>query len=262
MRIRILLACCLLGPSLLYGETGVWTRVEELLRHDTPHGNPQLEAYLKTLTRPQMLEAARECCEKAVARAPEATWEGCALPVSIALLFYVDTEGGLADDALNELLDCIVSEKEGQLFRESLVGLLRQRYWEQMTDDQRKQCRKRFAGFLSGKKAPARLRALVCRELESAIARDYRRIIYSDNNVRPLRTDREKWRNLNDLIRKGEVRLDPETRKSMKILRDEMENITPTLTALSQDAAESPEVKGRAQGALKTFADLPVAPEQ
>lgn len=262
MRVRTLLACCLLGPSLLYGETSVWTRIEELSRYETPQGNPQLEAYLKTLTRQQMLEAARECCAKAEQRVPRERWEEGVLPVGIALWFYGDAEGGLPDDALNQLLDCIVSEKEGQLFRESLVGLLRQRYWEQMNDDQRKQSRQRFAAFLSGKKASARLRALVCRELELAMAQDYRRIIYSDDNVRRLRNDKEKWRNLNDLIRKGEVRLDPETRKSMKTLRGEMEKITPTLTALSQDAAESPEVKDRAKAALKTFTDLPTAPEE
>jgi hypothetical protein len=41
-----------------------------------------------------------------------------------------------------------------------------------------------------------------------------------------------------------------------------IQRITPTLAALSQDATESPEVKDRAQTALKTFANLPVAPEQ
>ncbi|MDI6809945.1 MAG: hypothetical protein QME66_13415 [Candidatus Eisenbacteria bacterium] len=262
MRLRILFACCLLGPSLLHGETSVWTRIEELLQHDTPQGNPQLEAYLKTLTRPQMIEAARECCKKAEARVPEATWEGCAIPVSIALLFYVDADGGLAKDALNSLFDCIASEKEGQLIRESLVGLLRQRYWRQLTTDQRKQCKQKFFTVLSDKNAPVRLRALTCRELSLAIAENHRDIILSDKNVRPLRNDKQKWWNLDDLIRKGEVRLDPETRKALKTLRKEIQDITPTLTALSQDAAESPEVGGRAKGALKTFADLPVVPEQ
>lgn len=117
MRVRTLLACCLLGPSLLYGETSVWTRIEELSRYETPQGNPQLEAYLKTLTRQQMLEAARECCAKAEQRVPRERWEEGVLPVGIALWFYGDAEGGLPDDALNQLLDCIVSEKEGQLFR-------------------------------------------------------------------------------------------------------------------------------------------------
>lgn len=264
MRIHLLLACacCLLISPMLYGETSVWTRIEELSRHDTPQGNPQFEAYLKTLTRLQMLEAARECCERAEARVPQEKWEEGVLPVGLALAFYGNAEGGLADEALNQLLDCIASEKEGQLLRESLVGLLRQRYWRQLTEAQRKQSKERFLAVLSDKKAPVRLRAVSCRELSLAIAENQRDIILSDNNVRPLRNDTEKWRKLDDLIRKGEVRLDPDTRKSLKSLRGEIEKITPTLTALSQDAAESPEVRDRAQGALKTFANLPVAPEQ
>lgn len=260
MRIRILLVCCLLGPSLLYGETSVWTRIEELSQHDTPQGNPQLENYLKTLTRQQMLEAARECCKKAEARVPQERWEEGVLPVSLALAFYGDEEGKLSDGALNQLLDCIASENEGLLFRETVLSLLRQKYWEQMTDVQRRQCKQRFIVVLSDQSMPARLRALSCRELSLAIAENYRSIIISDKNVRPLRDDKTKWSNLNNLIRSGEIQLDPETHNELKLLSTEIEDITPTIDALSQDAAESPEVKNRAQNALKTLADLPVAP--
>jgi hypothetical protein len=208
-----------------------------------------------------MLEAARECCTKAEARVPQERWEEGVLPVGLALAFYGDVEGGIDNDALDSLLDCIASEKEGQLFRESLVGLLRQRYWRPLTSDQRKECKQKLFAVLSDKKTPTRLRALSCRELSLAIAENHRDIILSDKNVRPLRNDKDKWWNLDDLVRKGEVRLDPETRKALKTLRGEIEKITPTLTALSQDAAESPEVKDRAKAALKTFTDLPTAPE-
>jgi len=247
---------------MLFGETNLWTRIEKLSQHDTPQGNPQLEAYLKTLTRPQMLQAARECCEKAKTRVPQESWAEGVLPVGLALMFYGDEKGGVADDALNRLLDCITSANEGQLFRETLLRLLRQMYWEELTERQRKQGKEVLLSVLTDKKSSPRLRALSCRELGLTIAENYRDIITADKNVRPLRNDKEKWRNLNDLVRKGEVRLDPETRKSLKSVRDEIESITPTLTALSQDADESPEVKDRAQRALKTFADLPVVAEQ
>jgi len=262
MRIHLLLACGLLVPAMLYGETNVWTRIEELSRYGTPQGNPQLEAYLKTLTRPQMLQAARECCEKAKIRVPQEKWEEGVLPVGLALAFYEDEKGGLANDDLNRLLDCIASEKEGQLFRETVLRLLRQKYWKQMTEGQRKQCKQQLFAVLSGKNSPVRLRALTCRELSLAIAEEHRDIITADKNVKPLRSDKQKWWNLDNLVRQGEVRLDPDTRKSLKSLRDEIANITPTLTALSQDAAESSEVQDCARTALKTFADLPVAPEQ
>lgn len=237
-------------------------RIEELSKHDTPKGNPQLEEYLKTLTRPQMLQAARECCEKAKTHVPQERWAEGVLPVGIALAFYGDAKGGIADDDLNPLLDCIVSEKEEQLFRESLVRLLRQRYWRQLTTAQRRGSRDRFLAVVTDKKSPARMRVLVNHELELAVAEDYRRIIHADKNVRLLSGDNAKWRNLRNLIESGEVRLDPETRKSVKSFRDEIENITRHLAVLSKDANESLEVIDGIKGTLKTFVDLPAVAEQ
>ena len=261
MKTGALLAGCLLVPALLYGETSVWSRIENISQFDTPHGNPQLEAYLKSLTRPQMLDAVRECCIKAEERVPKEQWAEGVVPAALAMVNYGNREGGLPDDALSLLLDCIASEQEGELFRETMLRLLRQRFWEQMTDDQRGQSRLRFLAVLSDKKAPERLRVLSCRELAHATNEHYRRVIISDKNVRPLRSDKQKWQRVDDLIRTGEVRLESETRKALNALRDEIANITPTLTALSKDAAESAEVKDCARSALKTFDDLPAVPE-
>lgn len=130
-----------------------------------------------------------------------------------------------------------------------------------MTDDQRRQSRQSFLAVLSDKRAPERLRVLSCRELAHATAENHRRVIISDQNVRPLRNDKQKWRSVDDLVRKGEVRLEPETSNTLKALHDEIANITPMLTNLSLDTAESAEVKDCARAALKTFTDLPVAPE-
>ena len=147
-------------------------------------------------------------------------------------------------------------------FREALVRLVRQRYWEQMTDDQRRRSWHSFLEVLSDKNAPGRLRVMSCRELTQALAESHRRIIISDRNIRPLRSDRSKWQIVNGLVRNGEIRLEPETRKALKTLRDEIAGIMPALTKLSQSADEPPEVKDCARSALKTLADLPAAPEQ
>lgn len=260
--IRLLISVFLVVPFLAHAESNYWDHIQELSKQSTPQGNPQLEAYLKSLTPSEMLQAARQYSQYAEKKFSEANWEQALVDVDLALAFYGTAQGGLADERLNELLKCVAGENEGRFFRESLVRLLRQRYWRRLTHDQRMQCRQKFFAVLSDKKEPARLRALSCRELSLAIAENHRDIITADKNVKPLRNDKQKWWNLDDLVRKGEVRLDPDTRKSLKSLRDEIANVTPTLTALSQDAAESPEVKDRVQAALKTFADLPVAPEQ
>lgn len=261
--VGLLIGIFLLAPLLVEGQSNCWNHIQQLVKeYDTPQGNPQLETYLKGLTPDQMLQAAREYSQYAERKIPAKNWAEAVMDVMLTLTFYGTEQGGLADDRLNVLLKCITDGNENQFFRESLIRLLRQRYWEQMTDDQRRQSRQSFLAVLSDKKAPERLRVLSCRELAHATAENHRRVIISDKNVRPLRRDTQKWRKVDDLVRKGEVRLEPETRKALKAINDEIAAVTPALTALSQDAAETPEVKEQAQSALKTLAELPVAPAQ
>ena len=101
-----------------------------------------------------------------------------------------------------------------------------------------------------------------CRELTQALAENHRRVIISDKNIRPLRSDRQKWQNINDLIRDGEIRLEPEARKALKAVADEIARITPVLAALSKDDAETPEVKGLAQSSLEILVNLIFVPMQ
>lgn len=260
--VGLLIGIFLLAPLLVEGQSNYWNHIQQLVKeYDTPQGNPQLETYLKGLTPDQMLQAAREYSQYAEKKFLAENWAEAVMDAMLALTFYGTEQGGLANDRLNVLLKCITDENENQFFRESLIQILRQRFWEQMTDDQRGQSRLRFLAVLSDKKAPERLRVLSCRELAHATNEHYRRVIISDKNVRPLRSDKQKWQRVDDLIRTGEVRLESETRKALNALRDEIANITPTLTALSKDAAESTEVKDCARSALKTFDDLPAVSE-
>ena len=184
------------------------------------------------------------------------------MDVGLTLTFYGTDQVGLANDRLRVLLQCIADKNENDFFREALVRLVRQRYWEQMTDAQRRQSRQSFLEVLSDKNTPGRLRVLSCRELTQALAENHRRVIISDKNIRPLRSDRQKWQNINDLIRDGEIRLEPEARKALKAVADEIARITPVLAALSKDDAETPEVKGLAQSSLEILVNLIFVPMQ
>ena len=260
--IRLLMFVVLCLPLCASAGTNYWGHIQALGKFNTPKGNPQMESYLRSLSPEEMLQAAREYSEYAQSTFPEERWAEASGTLLVILALYGPEEGAFPADRLAALLAGVTDNREGRFFRESMVRLLRQTYWRQLTTEQRRESRGRFLAVVTNKKSPAQLRALACRELELAVAEDYRQVIHADRNVRPLRTDKTKWSNLNNLIRSGEVRLDAETRKSLKSVRDEIANITPTLATLSQDAAESPEVKDRAQTALKTFADLPVVPEQ
>ena len=261
-RLLLLISALMIAPIFAQAESNYWSHIQELVKFDTPKGNPRLEAYLKGLKPDEMLQAAREYSEYAQKKIPEDNWAVASFNVGLALGFYEPVEGGLTDEKLDILLKCITDENEGRFFRESLARLVRDRYWPRLTESQRKKARQTFLSVLLNKKVPVRLRALTCRELGLVLSENYQNIILSDKNVQPLRNDKEKWRNLNDLVRKGEVQLDPETRKSLKAIRDEIETITPTLSTLSNDANESPEVKDRAQKALKSLGELPDVSEK
>jgi len=258
-RLVLILFCF---PVLASGATNYWEHIQQLGKSGTPQGNPQLEAYLQSLTSEEMLQAAREYAEYAEQTYSEEQWPQASGTIFIILGLYGAEDGTLSSDQLSGLLDGVSADDERRFFRASVVRLLRQKYWRQLTVPQRREARGRFLAVAADQKAPSQLRSLTCRELELAFAEDYRRVIHADQNVRPLRNDKSKWNNLGDLIRAGEVRLEPKTRKALKALRDEIANITPTLTELSRGADEPSEVKDCARSSLKTLADLPVAPEQ
>jgi hypothetical protein len=262
MKLRIVLVCCFLSLSLVYGEASVWLRIKELSQFDTAQGNPQLEAYLQTLTRPQMLEAGRECCKQATDRIPQERWEEGVLPMALILSFYANQDGALSEDALNQLLDCLASENEMALFRETILRLLRQRYWEQLTENQYKQSRQCFLAIFLDKKTPERLRVLSCHELAQALAENHRRIIISDTNVQLIRNDKQKWRKIDELVQRGDIRLESETLKALDVLQDKITNITSRLTKLSQDSVESEQIKDAVKNALKILSHLVLPPKQ
>lgn len=259
----LLIGILLVVPVIVRGESNYWVHIQQLVeKYDAPQGNPQLEAYLKGLTPDQMVQAAREYSQYAEEKFPTENWAEALMDVGLTLAFYETEQGRLSEDRLSILLKCIANADENPFLRESLVRLLRQRYWAQMTAGQRQQSRHLFLEEVSDKTAPVRLRVLSCQQLVQAMSEAHRRIIILDKNVRPLRADKQKWMRLNDLLKKGEIPLEPDTRIALKAIDDEIANITPTLTKLSQDAATPTEVKDCAKSALKTLVDLPSAFDQ
>ncbi|MFA6660970.1 MAG: hypothetical protein WCS62_05110 [Bacilli bacterium] len=261
--IGLLVGFLFVAPLLVQGESNYWDHIQQLVKeYDTPQGNPQLETYLKGLAPGQMLQAAREYSQYAEKKFPVENWAEAVMDIGLTLAFYGTEQNRLTDDRLNALFMCITDENESQFFRESLVLLLRQRYWDQLTDNQRKRGRHCFLSVLLDKKAPERLRVISCQELSQAMAENHRRIIISDMNVRSLRNDKQKWRQVDELVRKGDVRLEAETYKALETLQVEFENISLRITELSEDIAESLQIKEAAKSALKIFSDMPVSPEQ
>ena len=133
-------------------------------------------------------------------------------------------------------------------------------YWNYLSEAQRKKCKDVFLALLSDKKAPESVRAEICWTLSLVIEDDYRSVILKDKNVVCLRDNIEKWRKLDELVRRGEVCLESKTMKELKKAMDEVEKFNATLRALLEDPDESVRVKERAKIELEDLAKLPVPP--
>lgn len=252
----ILIITIFFNISTTWASSGYWPKISELSKQGTPRGNPALEKYLKSLTEEQMLIALRECCEEAEKNVPKEKWEQVVLPAMIVLNFYGDRKGRLSDEDLDNLLILIADKKEGELFREALVRVLYEKHWGQLNKNQNKRSIKTLSSLLNDKGVSLRLRILCCRKLELRFGRDYRKIIYADDNVRRLRNDKEKWRNLFNLLDIGKVRINNETKKALLSLKEQSDDYTTILVKILKDETEPPDLKKRVQKSLNAINKL------
>lgn len=241
-------------------EDSPWSRISELSKKDTPQGNPELVAYLKTLTREQMLQAAREACEQGQALVPRDRWAEAPIIVGKPLMFYRNEQGGIDDAPLTAALSCIASKDEGELFRRSLVTFAEKFWWPKLTAGQRERSRQCFSSVLSDSEAPAQLRAVACRALVDALGLEYINTLYSDKNVQALRSDSERWRNLGTLLRTGEVKVEQATATSLESVLREVDRYTVMLSDLGKNDKEPQEVRDQAKTLLGYMAKWPMLP--
>lgn len=75
------------------GGSNYWDRIYELAKYNTPTGNPRLEAYLKSLSPSEMLQAAREYSKYAETNFSEECWAAVELNVIFILPFYGSEDG-------------------------------------------------------------------------------------------------------------------------------------------------------------------------
>lgn len=254
--VRLIAFALLLALFPAYAESDPWGSIQELMKQDTPQGNPQLETYLRSLTPADMIEAARQYAAQEAKKVPEAQWAEASMGVGLVLAYFGTDKGALPDDRLDTILKCIGDGGEGPFFRESLARALGGSYWKQLTAKQREESKQCLAKVLVDRKAAPRLRAYSCRALGLPIAEEYRSVVLGDGNVRALGKD--KRQNLDALIRAGDVRLTTETLTSLQKVRKEVDTMTVTFSSLRRDDNEPKEVRDQAKVVLDAFAKLPL----
>lgn len=227
-------------------DKGYWSRIEELSKTGTPQGNPPLDKYLKSLTHQEMIQAAREFCQKYQFEISEINWPEASTNIGLALAFYPNEKHIIDDDKLDDLFTCIEDSKEGRFFRESMIYYLCD--WcvgkGIMTDPQRNRFIQKLLLLLLDKNTPWQTNLLVISKLRSLIVVEYNHILLSDKNVKEFikNNKNQNWQKVSNAVQKGEVFLFPETKKSLSIFNGQLGQIKKAIDVFIKDNEKNPDV--------------------
>jgi hypothetical protein len=251
-----------------------WSRIEALAEKGTGHGNPQLVKYLKSLSRDQMLVAARLYCEKVQKTRPPNDWAPSVAPLMLALAFYyeevagVDLDkgvlkqetGALSDDSFDKLLAIIADSREVEFFRYALANMVRSCYAPHFTERQQDRAHKAITAVLRNVEVSARLRAECCESLLKVLAQGYVNVIKTDPAIRKVfqAGPPEQRRNVFPLIDSGEIKLSAQTIAQLVPMRTRIREFRTLLTEITQRDREPVELRRVAMQSLDRCGKLPL----
>lgn len=245
-----------LWPAQMQADGDCLSNIEKLEKEGTPQGNPQLVQYLKSLTRKQMLQAAREYCRKYETEISETDWP-VAVPAILVILSQYEDGGKIKDVDLSDLIGCVMDVNEGRFFRESLIVIVFDYYWSKgiIGESQRKIVIEKLLPLIFSKEQPWQIRLLISQRYKLILDDEYYSIIYSDDNVKEFKknADKNKIRNLFNLIKNGDVKLKPNTQEKIGLFNEQVEQFKDKYMIVLKDTQESTEFKKRAPDIINSL---------
>ncbi|MBN1909668.1 MAG: hypothetical protein JW818_08015 [Pirellulales bacterium] len=240
-----------------------WSNIVELSKKGTPAGNPELERYLESLTRDEMLTAARQCARSLQNTLRDDEWGPGVFSIGLVLSKYGEKDGSLSDESLDKLLAILADPKEPAFLRFALANMANGRFESRLTAKQTDRCVKRLTDVLRDDHAPERARDECCRSARSILESRYKTLIYLDPAVREVRrTSLERWREIDSLLDKGDVQLSAATKKKLANWRDRVHAFRKILTRIEENDREPTKVRIAASVCLKTTERLPFLNEK
>ncbi|MBN2024186.1 MAG: hypothetical protein JW809_15490 [Pirellulales bacterium] len=253
----ILAAGCMVARASDDGEH--WTKIATLAKNSTPEGAAELRQYLKSLTREQMLAAARQYSGTVANTLPERDWGPAVANIGLALAYYGDENGGLSDASLDRLLAFVADSEETAFFRFAMADVIGGEFGSHLTSEQTDRVLVAFTTALRDSQTPAMVRDKCCRSLRGMLQGGYRMVIYSDPAVREVRrTSMERWRDILSLIDRGEVALSAESREQLAVWRRRVHDFRKTLSDVSRNKQEATSLRTLAELCLQSTARLPL----
>ncbi len=241
-------------------EDNYYETIVALAKDGTASGKQELGAYLKSLTRDQMLTAARQYSRIAQGKVPPAMGT---MNLGLVLAYYREDTGGASDDSLDKLLAIIADDNETEFLRHALANMLYGGFFgfpRRFADGQEERVLKTLISVLCDKAAPPALRHQCSVSLRGLLQEAYTAVIYSDPAVREVQRTgpRERFQNVFSLIDAGEVQLAEETKARLVEPRKRIHALRDILTAIAQDESEPERLRRFADACLTSTATLPL----
>lgn len=286
---------CLIASMACYNcfafgeENDYWPVIKELLKKETPDGNPELLKYLKSLKSEQLLTALRQYCRWAETQPPDLRpWPGA---ISMQIMLYYaeplkrsdlsDEEferikkrgdlddlnagglpGRLTNDAFEKLIAGITDQNEGAYFRWTLAVLLSddEYYFPVLSKSQRDRYFNTCLAIATDRQSPDIARRGCLEALWKVFSREYRHIIYEDDAVKQLMGtgSHEEERKAKSLLDSGKIDLTSKTLKQLRPWRERIYDFRNKLVDLLEDEHELESLKKEARRHLHWLDRLPL----
>mgnify|MGYP000981257161 CR=1 FL=1 len=276
--------------TIFADENDYWPTIKELLKKETPQeGNPELEKYLKTLTKEQLLTALRQYC-RWVDTQPLNHREWAEVVSMQIMLFYSDPlkrsdlsdeeyerikkrgdadelesghlPGRLSDEEYDILIAGLADPKEGAYFRWTLAVLFcdDEYYFPVLSKSQRDRYFDACLAVATNRESPDMVRTGCLEALWKVFSREYRHIIYKDDVVKKLMGSGspEEERYAKSLIDSGKIDLTSKTLEQLRPWRDRILDFRKILVALQENEQETEMIKKNAKRQLHWLDRFPL----
>jgi len=262
------LACLFsLAPGLSAPQTpeDLWDRYRTLAATGTAHANPELEAFLKSLTPEQMLAAARHGCDEAeVIDDPYGRAAACASAIVAFLSNYFDNSPS-EEEGARALLQIIANDAESPWLRYGVVACLSLSKGVEFGNTFRhfaivqiEQVQALLSKIIADPAENHLLRAQAIQALSSMITDQARAVYNNDPNVRAENRRTGQVVHVGRMVRAGELQLAPETVNAMKPIEERLLDNARLLGQIAADQNEDEHVRKHARRALEGYRDQPL----
>jgi hypothetical protein len=231
----------------------------------TAHGNPELDAFLRSLTPEEMLICARQGCDEALARTDEAESAAvCGSAVVECLVYYFDNSVS-KDRAARVLLDIVADENESPLLRRGIIGCMMLSQGVEFGNVFRSfalshivEVERLHLQIINDSSQNSHLRYKAIHVLASLLDEEARLVYSSDPNVRAVAEHTRQVVRVGDLVRAGKLELAPETMEKLTPIEERIITNAALLTRIAGDQNEPMHLRQHAQRMLRSFQSQPL----